>query len=246
MLRIENLSKIFTIHILKDKRIEAFRGVSFELKAGYCLGISGPSGSGKSSILKCIHRTYLATSGSIVFDSEEGEIDLVSASEHRIIALRRKEIAYVSQFLKVPPRVAARDIVAEPLIRQGRPEAQSRERAESLLEQLNIPGRLHDAYPATFSGGEQQRINIARAVIQGPRLLLLDEPTASLDKDSESLVLHLFSTLKSSGTAMIVIFHDPRVLEHLSDRIYSIPPSKANPDQPEPKLEFQEFLIRSG
>ncbi len=228
MLSVEKLSKTFVVHILKEKRIEAFRNLSFHVRAGSFLGISGPSGSGKSSILKCINRTYLATAGRIIYASGQGRIDLASVSEQRMIALRRREIAYVSQFLRVLPRVSALNVVAEALDAQGASRQESRLQAKTILRRLNIPDYLHDAYPSTFSGGEQQRINIARSVIRRPRLLLLDEPTASLDQDSEARVVEILKELKAQGTAMVGIFHDPAAMQNLSDEIYYLKEATAD------------------
>jgi alpha-D-ribose 1-methylphosphonate 5-triphosphate synthase subunit PhnL len=220
LLNVEKLAKTFVVHTLGGKRLEAFQNVSFRVEAGRFLGISGPSGSGKSSILKCINRTYLATAGTIVYESDSGAVDLATIPEQQMIALRRQEIAYVSQFLRVLPRVGALDVVAEPLYMQGASREAGRQQAGKLLWKLNIPDHLHDAYPVTFSGGEQQRINIARAVIRRPRLLLLDEPTASLDKDSEAQVIAILRELKSQGTAMVGVFHNDVVMRSISDHIY--------------------------
>lgn len=220
MLEVKNLAKTFVLHVLGGKRLEVFENVSFRVGAGAFLCISGPSGSGKSSILKCINRTYLSTAGEILYDTEKGPIDLALIPEQQMIALRRVEIAYVSQFLRVLPRVATLDVVADSLYIQGVSREDGRREAGNLLRQLNIPDHLHDSYPSTFSGGEQQRVNIARAVIRRPRLLLLDEPTASLDKDSEARVLHMLDELKSHGTAMVGIFHDTFVMESIADQIY--------------------------
>ncbi|MFH1080873.1 MAG: phosphonate C-P lyase system protein PhnL [Pseudomonadota bacterium] len=228
MLQVIKLAKTFVLHILGGKRLEAFQDVSFRVEAGCFLGISGPSGSGKSSILKCINRTYLPTAGTIRYESDNGTVDLAAIPEQQIIALRRRDIAYVSQFLRVLPRVAALDVVAEPLYMQGVSREAGRQQAVKLLQKLNIPDHLHDAYPSTFSGGEQQRINIARSVIRRPRLLLLDEPTASLDKDSEARVLHILEELKSQGTAMIGIFHDSVVMQSIADQIYHLKRKEAD------------------
>jgi len=227
LLNVEKLAKTFVVHILGGKRLEAFQNVSFCIEAGQFLGISGPSGSGKSSILKCINRTYLATAGTIVYESENGTVDLAAVPEQQMIALRRREIAYVSQFLRVLPRVAALDVVAEPLYMQGVSKEAGRQQAGKILRKLNIPDHLHDAYPSTFSGGEQQRINIARAVIRQPRLLLLDEPTAALDNDSELNVIAILEELKSQGTAMVGIFHDNVVMQSISDHIYYLQTKEA-------------------
>ncbi len=224
MLKVDNLCKTFHIHILGNKVINACCGISFHVKRGEFLGLSGPSGSGKSTILKCIYRTYLSTEGSIWFDSAaHGEIDIASAPNQVVLDIRRKEVGYVSQFLKIIPRVPAIEIVAEPLVTKNRmPPYEARKIAGELLRKLNIPDYLFDAYPSSFSGGEQQRVNIARALIWSPRLLLLDEPTASLDRSSIDIVMDLLGTLKKQGTTMIGIFHDPKVMDMITDRAYEI------------------------
>jgi alpha-D-ribose 1-methylphosphonate 5-triphosphate diphosphatase len=220
LLNVENLSKSFTLHTLGEKTIHGFCDLSFEIDEGQVLALSGPSGTGKSSALKCIYRTYLPSQGRILYRSLSGEeLDLAALPEHRIIQLRRGEMGFVSQFLKVLPRVAAADVVAEPLIQQGAKREAARQQAEKLLDRLNIPTRLHDAYPVTFSGGEQQRVNIARAVIGRPRLLLLDEPTASLDAGSVQVVLDLLDELRRTGTTMVMICHDQEVARQIADVI---------------------------
>jgi len=220
MLHVNRLSKTFTIHNLGGKSIEGFRDVSFQLCQGEFLGLSGPSGSGKSSVLKCIYRTYLPTSGEVAYTPDDGEsVRLESMPEQDFLRLRHREIGHVSQFLRVIPRVSALDVVAEPLLRRGMAPLQARTRARALLERLRIPFYLFDAYPATFSGGEQQRINIARAVIWTPRLLLIDEPTASLDKGSEKIVIEMLRELKQTGTSMIGIFHDRELMQSVADRV---------------------------
>lgn len=224
MLKVDNLSKVFNIHILGDKVIEGCDGVSFIVERGELLVISGPSGAGKSTILRCIYRTYLPSGGDIWYDSVlYGQVNLATIADHMIIGLRHKEIGYVSQFLKVIPRVSAIDIVAEPLLlKNGASPEEAKTKAGELLERLNIPPKLFDAYPATFSGGEQQRVNIARAVIWKPQLLLLDEPTASLDKDSTAIVAELLKELRNKGTSMVGIFHDERLMESVTDRVYRL------------------------
>lgn len=224
MLKVDNLSKVFNIHILGDKVIEGCDGVSFIVEKGEFLVISGPSGAGKSTILRCIYRTYLPSGGDIWYDSVlYGQVNLATIADHMIIGLRHKEIGYVSQFLKVIPRVSAIDIVAEPLLlKNGASPEEAKKKAGDLLERLNIPPKLFDAYPATFSGGEQQRVNIARAVIWKPQLLLLDEPTASLDKDSTAIVAELLKELRYKGTSMVGIFHDERLMESVTDRVYRL------------------------
>ena len=223
MLKVENLSKVFNIHILNDKLIEGFNGVSFSVKKGTSLGISGPSGAGKSSILKCIYRKYLSTSGKILYESGLfGNVDLATADEHVILKIREKEFGYITQFLRVIPRVPCIDIVVEPLLSKGIEREQARDMTVELLRKMRIPEKLFEAYPSTFSGGEQQRINIAKEVISAPGILLLDEPTASLDKKSVETVLEILEDLKKSGTTMIGVFHDKKVLKEFSDEIYRL------------------------
>jgi alpha-D-ribose 1-methylphosphonate 5-triphosphate synthase subunit PhnL len=224
VLHLNRLSKHFNVHILDGKIIQGCEGISFELNPGEFLGISGPSGIGKSTILKCIYRTYLPSSGEIWYNSLfNGKVNLATLPDHEVINLRQKEIGYISQFLKVIPRVSALEIVTEPLIfRNGSSPAQAKQRAAALLERLNIPAKLYDAYPATFSGGEQQRVNIARAIIWKPRLLLLDEPTASLDKGSSRMVVELLKELSEQGTSMIGVIHQQELLEMVADRVYTL------------------------
>lgn len=224
MLTVDNLSKDFTLHILGGKNISACRNVSFSVPKGGFLGLSGPSGTGKSTVLKCIYRTYLPGSGSVWYDSAEyGRIDLATLPDRAVIDIRTREIGYVSQFLKVIPRVSALDVVMEPILaRNGVSRDEARIRAVGLLKRLRIPEHLFDAYPATFSGGEQQRINIAHAVSWKPRLLLLDEPTASLDSGSVDLVLEILRELRQEGTTMIGIFHDTELMESVTDSVFTI------------------------
>jgi alpha-D-ribose 1-methylphosphonate 5-triphosphate synthase subunit PhnL len=224
MLTVEKLTKNFTLHILNGKRIEACRDVSFTVPQGGFLGLAGPSGAGKSTVLKCLYRTYLPCSGSIFYESASGAtVDLANLNDRAILDIRTKEIGYISQFLKVIPRVSALDLVMEPILeRNGVSVEEAHERASGLLERLRIPAHLFDAYPATFSGGEQQRVNIARAVSWKPRLLLLDEPTASLDAGSVGIVMEILKELRQEGTTMIGIFHDTELLESVTDEVHQI------------------------
>jgi alpha-D-ribose 1-methylphosphonate 5-triphosphate synthase subunit PhnL len=201
-------------------RIEAFRDVSFAVAEGQFLGVSGPSGSGKSSLLKCLYRTYLPTTGAIWYTDGRSETrDLAATDEHVILDLRRQEIGYVSQFFPVIPRISALNTITNGMVARGFPRADSEERARELLARLGIPRALWDMFPSTFSGGEKQRINIIHAIIAQPRLLLLDEPTASLDAASAREAISLILQLKERGTAMIGVFHDTVLLSRLSDHI---------------------------
>ena len=224
MLTVENLEKRFVSHFLNGKEIVGFPSVSFRVEGGRALGLSGPSGTGKSSVLKCIYRTYRTSSGTITYDSAAcGRVDLTTLPENEILKLRRTEMGYVTQFLSVLPRVPALDVVAEPLVVAGVPRPEARENARRLLQRLRINSRLHDAFPCTFSGGEKQRVNLARAVIRPSRLLLLDEPTASLDPEAMQVVLDLLSEMKARGATMIAIFHDRSIMDRLMDDIYAMP-----------------------
>jgi len=224
MLSVRNLSKTFRLHMSEGLELHALRDVSFDVAENEFVGLSGPSGAGKSTVLKCIHRTYLASGGSIRYVSRRlGIVDLVDLPDGRVLELRRAEIGFVSQFLRVIPRVAAVDLVAEPIrTRLGVDAEEARSRACALLDRLGIPRRLFSAYPATFSGGEQQRVNIARAVGWNPSFLLLDEPTASLDAGSIERVLELFAQLRNEGSTFLGVFHDPRLLERIADRVVHI------------------------
>jgi alpha-D-ribose 1-methylphosphonate 5-triphosphate synthase subunit PhnL len=224
LLCVENLSKHFTMHILNDKHIEALRKVSFVLEEGEIIGLTGRSGSGKSTLMKCIYRTYLAAEGALWYQSQsQGLINLVDADEHLILHLRKTEITYCSQFLSVIPRIPAVEIVADALVRKNTTDRESaRQSAMDLLARLNLPRDLWDAYPSTFSGGEQQRINIARAIIARPRLLLVDEPTASLDPRTKDAVIDMILEMKQLGTSVLCITHDSYTLQRLSDKVYRL------------------------
>jgi len=224
MLTVDHLEKRFVSHFLNGTEIVGFPPVSFRVESGKALGLSGPSGTGKSSVLKCIYRTYLASSGTIIYDSKAGgPVDLIALPENEILKLRRAEMGYVTQFLSVLPRVPALEVVAEPLVVAGAPRPEARENARRLLRRLRIDSRLHDAFPCTFSGGEKQRVNLARAVIRPSRLLLLDEPTASLDPEAMQVVLDLLSEMKDRGTTLIAIFHNRSIMDRLMDDIYTMP-----------------------
>ena len=219
ILEVKNVSKHFQLHIQNNKRIAALDDVSFEMEQGEILGLTGKSGSGKSSLMKCIYRTYLVNSGAIVLTTaSRGPVDLAKASEHQVIEMRKTEMFYCSQFLSVIPRVPAVEIVAEPLARKGKTADEAREMARDLLDRLGLPRELWDAFPATFSGGEQQRVNIARAIIAAPRFLLVDEPTASLDLKTKDVVIDLVLALKTQGASVVLITHDQHTLERMSDR----------------------------
>jgi alpha-D-ribose 1-methylphosphonate 5-triphosphate synthase subunit PhnL len=223
MLSVESLSKEFIIHIRKGLRIPSFAGVSFTVAPGSLLAVTGPSGIGKSSLLKCIYRTYLPTAGRALYETGSGKtLDLAAAGDWEILALRRAEMGYVSQFFHVMPRVSMMDILTEPLTARGMGKEDARERAADMLSRAGLSKTLWEMYPATFSGGEKQRLNILRAIITKPRFLLLDEPTASLDKGYKNKIMDMILELKREGTAMIGVFHDRDALLTLSDTRYDL------------------------
>lgn len=218
ILEINDLSKVFNLHILNNKKLEALKSINLTVAEGEIIGLTGKSGSGKSSLIKCIYRTYLASGGQINYKSIHGMVDLVAATDHEIIELRKNEITYCSQFLSVIPRVSAVDVVCENLFKVNADKEAARYKAKGMLKQLGLPEELWDAFPVTFSGGEQQRINVARAIITSPRFLLIDEPTASLDPKTKDVVIDMLLDLKKHGTSILCISHDEYTIEKLVDR----------------------------
>ncbi|HJH27963.1 MAG TPA: phosphonate C-P lyase system protein PhnL [Methanophagales archaeon] len=217
-IEIKGLSKEFFLHQW-GRRIEGFRDVSFAVDKSECFGIFGPSGSGKSSLIRCIYRTYIPNKGEILYELRNGKVNLATLPEYEVLKLRKKAVGYVSQFLRVVPRVSAVDVVAEPLIKRGMPVEEARAAASSLLERLLIPKNLFDSFPSTFSGGELQRVNLARALITKFQLLLLDEPTASLDEGIKEIVIEMLREEKDRGATMICVSHDASFLNALADRV---------------------------
>jgi alpha-D-ribose 1-methylphosphonate 5-triphosphate synthase subunit PhnL len=222
-LRIRELFKTFTLHVLGGKRVQGFSGVSFDIPRGSFVGIAGPSGSGKSSLLKSMYRTYLVDAGSLEYATEAGQVvDLAQASDDEVLDLRAREIGYVSQFLRPMPRVAALDLAARPLLKRGVPQAEARARVAVFFERLRLPRGLWDAYPVLFSGGEQQRVNLARALVSEPRLLLLDEPTSSLDDSLQDVVVDLLSEARDRGSTLVGVMHDMAMLTDLADEVITM------------------------
>lgn len=224
MIEVRGLGKMFTLHNQGGMRLPVLESVDFDAAAGDCLVLAGPSGTGKSTLLRCLYGNYLATEGSIRVRWNDEWVELAGAPEQRILALRREVIGYVSQFLRVIPRVSALDIVAEPLRRLGCDDRDAAQRACHLLDRLNIPERLWSLAPATFSGGEQQRINIARGLIASPPVLLLDEPTASLDASNRAVVAQLIVEARAAGSAIVGIFHDEATRDEVATRTLAMRP----------------------
>ncbi|WP_224701890.1 phosphonate C-P lyase system protein PhnL [Devosia aquimaris] len=217
LLRVQGLAKTFRMYHL-DSMLHAFEGISFDLHAGEFLLLKGRNGAGKSTLLRTLWRSYLPVDGHIWYRSQLGMIDLARAADVDIALLRRQEIGFVTQFLNARPRVAAQDIVAEPLRLAGHAPDAALEQARHWLGEFGVRPELWRAYPSTFSGGEQQKVNLARALILPQRLLLLDEPTASLDAGARAALVRRLADLKSSGVAIIGVFHHPGDVAQLIDR----------------------------
>ena len=216
------VAKTFTMHLQGGVRLSVVNDVSFSVRHGQCVVLVGPSGIGKSSILKMIFGNYRCDAGQILLQAGDTNVDVARADPRAVLALRTHTISYVSQFLRAIPRVAAIDIVAEPLVLTGTAPEAARARAGDLLTVLNVPQRLWALPPATFSGGEQQRINIARGFLADKPLLLLDEPTASLDAANRAVVADLINAKKQRGAAIVAIAHDADVRDAIADEIIDI------------------------
>lgn len=218
MIEIRDVAKTFTLHTQGSITLRVMAGASLSVAAGECVGLMGASGSGKSTLMRMVWGNYLAASGAIMV----GGVDVARARPRDIIRLRRETLGYVSQFLRVVPRVPSLDVVAEPLLNLGVDQAAARARAANLLARLNIPERLWSLSPTTFSGGEQQRVNIARGFAHPYPALLLDEPTASLDAANREVVLSLIEEAKARGAAILGIFHDEGARTRVCDRMVDV------------------------
>jgi alpha-D-ribose 1-methylphosphonate 5-triphosphate synthase subunit PhnL len=227
-LSFQNVSKAFTLHLQGGMRLDVVQGVSLDVQPGECVVLGGPSGAGKSSLLKIAYGNYRADAGCVLVRDGENMVDVVQAEPRRVLALRRHVMGYVSQFLRVIPRVGALDIVATAGREGGLAEDEARRRAADLLARLNVPERLWNLPPATFSGGEQQRVNIARGFIADLPLLLLDEPTASLDAANRAVVVDLIAAKRDAGTAVLGIFHDEDVRDRVASRVVDVTRFAAN------------------
>lgn len=219
---VSEVFKSFTMHLRDGIRLPVVADVSFSVAAGECVVLGGPSGIGKSSLLKMIYGNYAVDSGQILVTHRDRIVDLATADPRTVLDVRRQTMGYVSQFLRTVPRVAAIDVVAEPLLSRGVTVSEARDRAAELLAQLNLPKELWQLPPATFSGGEQQRVNIARGFITDHAVLLLDEPTASLDARNRTVVVDMIEQKKEAGVALLGIFHDEEVREAVGSRILDV------------------------
>ena len=222
LIDVRSVSKTFILHNQGGVQLPVLRNASFQVTAGECVVLDGPSGTGKSTLLKMLYGNYRADSGQILVQTASGIEDLVAIHPHRMLQIRRDTVGFVSQFLRVIPRVSTWDVVCEPLRRQGADESIVAERARQLLQRLNLPQSLWPLAPATFSGVEQQRVNIARSLMVEYPILLLDEPTASLDAANREVVARLIEEARQRGAAVVGIFHDDGLRSRLADRLYAL------------------------
>ncbi|MDQ0420730.1 alpha-D-ribose 1-methylphosphonate 5-triphosphate synthase subunit PhnL [Peteryoungia aggregata LMG 23059] len=219
---VSEVAKSFTMHLRGGLVLPVVANVSFSVASGECVVLGGPSGIGKSSILKMLYGNYAVDQGQILVNNGGRIVDIASADPRTVLEVRRGTLGYVSQFLRTVPRVSTLDVVAEPLVARGVPTDEARERASELLSRLNLPHDLWQLPPSTFSGGEQQRVNIARGFITDHAVLLLDEPTASLDAANRAVVVSMIRAKKEAGVALLGIFHDEEVREAVADRILNV------------------------
>ena len=222
MLVVSNLSKSFVLHTHGSAQISVFDNLAMEVCAGECVVLDGPSGAGKSTLMRMLYANYRTDSGAIRVRHDGTLVDLTAAEPRTVLDIRRRTLGYVSQFLRVIPRVATLDVVAEPLRALGVEADDAHERARTMLARLNVPERLWGLAPATFSGGEQQRVNVARGFVAELPILLLDEPTASLDAINRQCVMSLIEDAKARGAAIVGIFHDREVRECAADRDFDM------------------------
>lgn len=219
---VSDVAKSFTMHLRDGVNLPVVKDVSFSLEAGKCAVLGGPSGVGKSSILKMAYGNYGVDEGKILVEHRGATIDIADADPRAVLGVRRHTIGYVSQFLRALPRVSALDVAAEPLVELGEARESARKSAAELLARLNLPERLWELPPVTFSGGEQQRVNIARGFITSHPILLLDEPTASLDALNRAVVIELIEEKKKANVALLGIFHDEDVRNAIADTIIDV------------------------
>ena len=222
ILKINNVEKSFLLHSQGGVKIPVISDVNLIVEAGDAIALSGQSGSGKSSLMRMIYGNYLCNQGEILIKHHDEWVNIVGAQPRQVLSIRQDTLGYISQFLRIIPRVPTLQIVAEPLKSRGASEVEAKEKASELLSLLNIPENLWSLSPVTFSGGEQQRVNIARGFMAHYPILLLDEPTASLDATNRNIVIDLIQKARKSGTAIIGIFHDEAVRDAVSTKVFNI------------------------
>jgi alpha-D-ribose 1-methylphosphonate 5-triphosphate synthase subunit PhnL len=224
---VEDLAKTFVLHNADSATIPVFQNLRLEVRPGECVVLAGESGVGKSTLMRSIFGNYLPTRGGVRVMHDGAYVDITSAAPHEVLEVRRRTLGYVSQFLRVIPRIPTLQLVMEPLLENGVDPGEARARATELLRALRLPEAHWELPPATFSGGEQQRVNIARSFIRKYPVLLLDEPTASLDAENRAIVVRLIKAALAEGAAMIGIFHDEDVREAVATRLFPVAQFKA-------------------
>jgi alpha-D-ribose 1-methylphosphonate 5-triphosphate synthase subunit PhnL len=227
MLSAEDLSKSFVLHNQAGTVLPVLADVGLSVHRGEAVVLAGPSGTGKSTLLRILYGNYRPSTGRVRVLHDGRMVDIVSADPRQVLEVRRRTLGYVSQFLRVIPRVSTLDIVRDPMLGRGVPEDEATERAEAMLARLNLPERLWSLPPATFSGGEQQRVNIARSFVDPTPIMLLDEPTASLDSGNREVVVDLIAGARAAGAAIVGIFHDEAVRDRVATRRLDLTPFKA-------------------
>jgi len=228
MLHIAGLRKAFTLHHRDGVRLSVLRGLDLAVAGGECVVLGGGSGMGKSTLLRCIYGNYLPQAGQVLIRHGNAMVDIATADARTVLSVRERSLGWISQFLRVVPRVATLDIVAEPLLALGTPVEEARDQARIMLRRLKLPDRHLALPPATFSGGEQQRVNVARTLVVGFPVLLLDEPTSALDARNRDIVLELIAEARDRGAAIVGIFHDPAAGEAVATRTVDIEQWRAN------------------
>ncbi|MGF1777362.1 phosphonate C-P lyase system protein PhnL [Vibrio nomapromontoriensis] len=221
-LQVSNVSKTFVLHNQESAELPVLSNACFSVSDGECVVLNGRSGSGKSTLLRALYGNYLVDSGDIEVEHQGRWLNLATATPREILNVRKQTIGWVSQFLRVIPRISALEVVMQPMIEMGGCREQAQAKAQSLLTRLNVPAHLWNLAPATFSGGEQQRVNIARGFIVDYPILLLDEPTASLDATNSAVVVNLIKEAKARGAAVVGIFHDEQTRDEVADRLYDV------------------------
>ncbi len=222
MVAADGLAKAFTLHAQGGVRIPVLDGVGLTVRRGECLVLTGPSGAGKSTLLRCLYANYRPQHGRVLVRHDGGLVDILAVPAVEVLEIRRRTLGYVSQFLRVVPRVPAIELVKEPLRLLGLAEAEAADGAAAMLARLRLPERLWTVAPATFSGGEQQRVNLACAFVAPRPILLLDEPTASLDRDNRDIVVALIAEARARGAALIGIFHDAAVRDAVATQVIEL------------------------
>jgi alpha-D-ribose 1-methylphosphonate 5-triphosphate synthase subunit PhnL len=224
---VRGLAKTFTLHNQGSLSVPVFDNVELDVFPGECVVLSGISGVGKSTMLRSIYGNYVPTSGAVEVWHDGAYLDIIGALPHVTLAVRRRTMGYVSQFLRVIPRISTVQLVMEPLLENGVAPDEALLRAEAVLDLLKLPRALWQLPPATFSGGEQQRVNIARVMVREYPIILLDEPTASLDAANRQMVVDLMQAALARGTAMVGIFHDEGVRKAVATRLFDVTRYKA-------------------